>query len=152
MRFNVNILPFAAAATLAVCPLAGAENKGTVLASLQAPVMVNQGDSYRAASEGMTLSAGDRLMVMNGGAASVAYPNGCVLEVGANEMVRIDTGEACATSAATAGTYQQAGATGGGAAAGAGLSTLAEAGIFVAAAVGAAAYAENESDDQDASR
>ena len=150
MKSTAKLLSLAAA-TLVASPLAGAETQGTVLAGLQAPVMVNQGDAYRAATEGMALTAGDRVMVMQGGTARIAYPNGCVMDVGANEMVRIDTGEACATSASTAGTYQQAGAGGGGAAGAGGLSTLAEAGIFVAAAVDAAAYAENEFDD-DASR
>lgn len=143
-----------AAATLAVVSVAQAENQGTVLTGLQAPVMVNQGDSYRAATEGMTLSAGDRVMAMNGGSAAIAYPNGCTAAIGSNELVRVDTGEACATSSADAGTYQQAGGSGGGAGgAGGGSGVLTELAIVGGALLGGVAVIEaTEDDDDDASR
>lgn len=142
-----------AAATLAVASVAQAENQGTVLTGLQAPVMVNQGDSYRAATEGMTLSAGDRVMAMNGGSAAIAYPNGCTAAIGSNELVRVDTGEACATSSADAGTYQQAGSAGGAGGAGGGSAVVTELAIVGGALLGGVAVIEaTEDDDDDASR
>jgi hypothetical protein len=90
-----------------------AADKETVLTSVQMPVMVNQGQAYVEASESMLLYPGDQLMVMKGGSAQVHYANGCVQELGANEIAQVGTGESC-TTASSAGTHQQVGGTSGG--------------------------------------
>ena len=58
-----------------ICFAAGsavAEETLATLSKVQSPVMVNQGDAYVPAREGMRLANGDQLLVMQGGAAVVA--------------------------------------------------------------------------------
>ena len=100
-----------ATATLAAAGGAVAADKETVLATMQMPVMVNQGQNYVQATESMQLYPGDQLMVMKGGSAQVHYANGCVQTISANEIARVGTPESC-VSLSSAGTHQQLGTTG----------------------------------------
>jgi hypothetical protein len=47
---------------------------------------------------------------MQGGSAQVQYANGCTQSLGSNQISQVTTADAC-VSAATAGTYNQAGTT-----------------------------------------
>ncbi|MEP5568710.1 MAG: hypothetical protein ABJN62_12795 [Halioglobus sp.] len=101
------------AGALAVASVPGfAADTQTVLTSMQAPVMVNQGEAYIDAQDSMMLNAGDRLMVMQGGSAQIQFANGCVQSIRANEIVTVGTADSCMTAEA-AGTYNQVGGTGG---------------------------------------
>lgn len=100
-----------ATATLAATGGAVAADKETVLATMQMPVMVNQGQNYVQATESMQLYPGDQLMVMKGGSAQVHYANGCVQTIGANQIAQVGTAESC-VSLSSAGTHQQLGNTG----------------------------------------
>ncbi len=99
-----------AAGSLAASLGTHAENREAVLISVQAPVMVNQGETYVDATERMALTEGDRLMVMQGGSAQIHYANGCVQALGANEITTVGTEDAC-MNAGAAGTYNQVGST-----------------------------------------
>ena len=104
-------LPFtlSMAAALA-CTSALAADKETLLTGVTAPVMVNQGEAYIEATDGMLLYPGDQLMVMQGGSAQVQYANGCTQSLGSNQISQVSTADAC-VSASAAGTYNQAGST-----------------------------------------
>lgn len=67
--------PFAPAATLTV-------NSGTVL--------VNNGSQFVTAKPGQAIKAGDRVMVMSGGSASVTYANGQSAALPAGTLVSFD--------------------------------------------------------------
>lgn len=137
---------FIAAAVAALTISAGnaiAADKETVLTGITAPVMVNQGETYVEASEGMLLYPGDQLMTLKGGSAQVQYANGCVQSVAENAISRVSTDEACST-ASSAGTYNQAGsASGGGGGGGGNVGAM----IIAAGAAGGLLY--NALDDDD---
>ena len=104
-----NIAKLTFASLLAAASTSGlAADTETVLTSMQAPVMVNQGEAYVDAQDSMMLSAGDRLMVMQGGSAQIQFANGCIQNIRANEIVTVGTADACTTLEA-AGTYNQVG-------------------------------------------
>lgn len=129
-----------------------AANKEAILSQVTSPVMVNQGETYVEAQEGMLLYPGDQLMVMNGGSAQINYANGCVSEMMSNEMVRVGSAEAMCNTAASAGTNQQIGASGsgsGGSGSG-GMSGLDMAGLAaIIATTGYVAYEAFDDDDND---
>jgi len=119
------------------------------LSNVQSPVMVNQGDAYVAAREGMKLGDGDQLLVMQGGAALVNYATGCELRLGGNEVLRIAATDACSAPSVAAVNAQIAppttGTTGGAAASGgAGGVTFG-----LAATLAVAAWAAYEVSDDD---
>ena len=60
-----------------------------VLASVSNDVLVNQGDTYVPAQEGMILSPGDQIMVMDGAEAEVKYSDGCEYKMNGSEMLQI---------------------------------------------------------------
>ena len=78
--------------------------------------MVNQGEVYVQASESMFLYPGDRLMALNGGSAQVNYANGCIEDIGGNEVAHIGTPSSCDSMAAASVNYQvgSTGTSGGG--------------------------------------
>ena len=73
-----------------------------VLSIIKGEVLVNQGESYAIAQEGMELNPGDQLMVMDGGQASIEFADGCLYNVNGNEVLRINTQSACAVNASKA--------------------------------------------------
>ena len=122
----------------------------TVLTSMQAPVMVNQGQAYIDAQDSMMLNAGDRLMVMQGGSAQIQFANGCVQNIRANEIMTVGTADSCMTAEA-AGTYNQVGSTGGsGGGGGGGPQGVEWLGVGAIAAVGGyIVYKAVDDDDND---
>ena len=65
------------------------------LKQIQGSVMVNQGEVYRTATEGMALKVGDRVMVMEGGSMVVIYPDGCVADFKDNQIITIEPVSTC---------------------------------------------------------
>ncbi len=91
-----------ATAALAAAGTALAEDTETVLSQVDGSVLVNQGEAYEAAQEGMALSAGDQLLLMEGASAQVSFAAGCVKDPGANEILRVPENDtACLDGAAT---------------------------------------------------
>jgi hypothetical protein len=123
------------------------------LASVDGPVLVNQGAGFTPVTESTVLHPGDRLLSLRGAHAHLIYANGCAVSLKANAMLTVTDmarGASCKGAASqvadTDFTGDQAQAAAGAAAAGggagagagaAGLSTLAIAGgVAGAGAVG----------------
>jgi hypothetical protein len=80
---------------------AGAAEPATVLSAQKGTVLVNQGEEFVTASDLQSLKAGDRVMVMEGGDATVTFGDGCVLPVVSGSIVEIPAASTCAGSVAT---------------------------------------------------
>jgi len=80
----------------AVCALtasigvAQAAEDSAVLQQVRGTVLVNQGESYLTASEGMTVRVGDQLMVMEQGSAILTYADGCAIPVTQDAVVTVE--------------------------------------------------------------
>lgn len=137
-----NLIAAAVAALTVSAGSAIAADKETVLTGITAPVMVNQGETYVEAQEGMLLYPGDQLMTLKGGSAQVQYANGCVQALAENAISRVGTEEACST-ASSAGTYNQAGSASGSGGGGGGDNV----GAMIIAAGAAGGFLYNALDD-----
>ncbi len=62
-------------------------------------VLVNQGEQYVSAREGMGLKTGDRLMVMSGASVVISYADGCRYNVGENRVLTIGEASICGSEA-----------------------------------------------------
>lgn len=132
-----------AAGILSAAGPAIAGERLATLSNIQSPVMVNQGDAYVAAREGMKLGNGDQLLVMQGGAALVNYATGCELKLGGNEVLRIAATDACSSPSMAAVNDQVAPPQGAGSGAGSGSGSKSSVDIglvLTLAATGWAAY------------
>lgn len=142
----------AAAGMIAASNFALASDNLATLSNIQSPVMVNQGDAYVPAREGMILGNGDQLLVMQGGAALVNYASGCELKLGGNEVLRIAATDACSAPSVAAVNAQVAppatSSTGGGSGSGAGGVDFGL--VATLAAVGWATYEITDDDDEPA--
>ena len=70
-----------------------------ILQEVNGEALINQGESYNVASEGMEVLPGDQLMVPADGLAKLIYPNGCVVNVN-GEFILTSAAEApCAAGA-----------------------------------------------------
>jgi len=96
------IARFLAVSTLLAISSVFAAEQANVLTNIKGDVLVNQGESYTVAKEGMQLNPGDQLMVMDGGMASIEFADGCRYKVNGNEILRIDTQSTCAVNASKA--------------------------------------------------
>ncbi len=65
------------------------------LVNANGSVMVNSGKQFISADTGAVLTTGDRVMVMDGGNASIKYAEGCVVDVKAGSVVTVTNQEAC---------------------------------------------------------
>jgi len=60
-------------------------------------VMINKGKGFITAREGTVLAPGDRVIALNGSAAAIVYPNGCVAEMRENSLLAVDKRTQCST-------------------------------------------------------
>ncbi len=137
-----------ASAVFAVSGSAWAETAQTTLTNVTDKVMVNQGEAYVPAEEGMVLMPGDQLMALESGSAQINFANGCVYQMNSNELYRVSgTDDVCAMPADAA--VNQAAPGGPPAGGGTGSSTLSGI-IAVGVGLGAAwAISDNMGDDND---
>ena len=84
---------------------ASAAEPYATLRSAEGTVMVNQGERYVTAAAGMTLSPGDRVMVMAGSKAEIRFGDGCSLPLGANVVTSIPAQSTCAGGVADVRSY-----------------------------------------------
>jgi hypothetical protein len=99
---------------VSVALLSGIGCLGLAVAADQSPVaklvrldgtaVISQGARYVPAHEGMSLTEGDRLMVLEGGSAILAFTDGCQYELGQMNMLAVHGISTCA--AAGAGVYK----------------------------------------------
>jgi hypothetical protein len=78
----------AAQAPESTATLKGIEGKGRV--------MVNQGEEFVAATEGMRLKPGDRVMVQDDSSADIQFDDECQYEIDENRIVTIPDKSTCA--------------------------------------------------------
>lgn len=87
---------FAASLLLSFSALA-ADGTAT-LTSQEGSVLVNQGEQFITADDAQSLNVGDRVMVMEGGAAEITFADGCVLPLASGSMVEVPEASSCAGS------------------------------------------------------
>lgn len=80
---------FAAPAFAAGSPVA-------TLGQQQGTVMVNQGEVFATATENQALSAGDRVLVMEGGSATLVFSDGCELPLAEGSLLEVGATSPCA--------------------------------------------------------
>lgn len=70
------------------------------LKRIQGSVLVNTGDSYQSASEGMALYLGDRVMSLDKSSMVLVYSDGCVAEFEENQIISVADVSTCESGAA----------------------------------------------------
>jgi hypothetical protein len=66
-------------------------------------VMINKGKGFVAARQGTALAPGDRVIALNGSAAAIVYPDGCVSELRQNSLLAVDKRTQCSTKPVSTG-------------------------------------------------
>jgi hypothetical protein len=93
-----------AVAAVASASAAWADSAPSVnLSTVSGDVMVNQGQGFKPATPGMSLRAGDRVIVTAHGRAGLVYAGGCNVSLGAGSMATISAATPCKAGAHTAG-------------------------------------------------
>ena len=82
--------------SLVAAPAFAAQAPVATLAQQQGTVMVNQGEVFTTAAEQQGLQAGDRVMVMEGGHATLVFADGCELPVAAGSLLEVPAASPCA--------------------------------------------------------
>jgi hypothetical protein len=87
---------------LAACLLftmgqAAATESVATLSQVTGVTLVNQGAEYVTATAGMPLREGDRLMVLDGGAATVKFTDGCLHNLADNTILTIGKANSCSS-------------------------------------------------------
>lgn len=123
------------------------------LRQMEGSVLVNQGELFRSATEGMSLQVGDRVMVMEGGAMVLVYPDGCRSDFKDNQIITIESVSPCEGGTAQ---YQAMGPLyaepmGGGAAAGGAAAGILPLYVGGGAVIAGAIITNNRNDDKNAS-
>ncbi len=67
------------------------------LGKVEGVVVVNQGERFTQARRGMTVYQGDRIFVMEGAVAELAYEPRCRLRLSSNSMLLVGRADECAT-------------------------------------------------------
>ena len=79
------------------------ETGGVASAStVNGPVQVNQGEQFLPLQTGQSLRAGDRVMAMQDGSATLTFQDGCTLTVAPETMIVVPSTSTCAGGVATA--------------------------------------------------
>ena len=91
--FAFTLLAFLSSGSILAAP------SSATLVDAQGSVLVNQGKQFVSAQGGQLLAKGDRIMVMEGGAASLTFANGCVLNLKSGSLLVVSDENACNTAA-----------------------------------------------------
>ena len=84
--------------SLSAMPALAAEQAPlATLSQQQGTVLVNQGEVFATAQEGQALQAGDRVLVMEGGEATLVFADGCALPVGPGSLLEVPAVSPCAS-------------------------------------------------------
>jgi len=141
-RLTIGLL--AAVVTAGFSVASAAEPLGAV-ARIQGSALINQGESYIPAREGMAIKEGDRMIATEGSSAIIKFNDGCHFTLQDNQVLTIGAKSACA-AADTVASYPvnpQAAA----APAAMGTGALVAAGVAAAAIIGIVIANNNASDD-----
>jgi len=88
-----------ATALMLAVPAFAAEAPVATLAQSEGTVLVNQGETFVTAEAGQALNAGDRLLVMAGGQAALAFADGCTLPLEGGSLLELPATSPCAGAA-----------------------------------------------------
>jgi hypothetical protein len=92
---------FLAAGLALIAASAGAQTAAPLqvasLGAVTGKVMINKGKGFVAARQGTVLAPGDRVIALNGSAAAIVYPDGCVAELRENSLLAVDQRTQCST-------------------------------------------------------
>jgi hypothetical protein len=91
---------FASASVAAMLLFAGSSVHAAMLSDVQGEVLVNSGSGFHAVSGPTTLGLGSTIMVKAGGAAQIAYGDGCIMPATAGGMTLIGATSPCAVAKA----------------------------------------------------
>ena len=104
----MKITKYAAAIAIGLTCFAGqASATGTALAQVNAfkgSVAVDQGGRIVPVTSGTNLSAGDKIVSMDGSAAQIKFADGCVIDVKASSMATVGEQSPCAAQGMTGST------------------------------------------------
>jgi len=92
---RIGNLLLAAGLFCCVGSVVASEPLAAALDRIEGSALVNQGEQYVSAREGMSVKTGDRLMVMSGGSVVISYSDGCRYTLGENRILTIGTSSAC---------------------------------------------------------
>jgi hypothetical protein len=71
-----------------------------MLDGVQGQVLVNKGNGFGLAANGMIVNPGDQVVVNPGGTAQVVYEGGCSVPVGVGQIVTVSASAPCLTTGA----------------------------------------------------
>jgi hypothetical protein len=104
----------ATASDTAATPAAAAPNVATV-SDTNGKAMLNHGSVYEVVKKNQRLQVGDRVVVLDGGVASVQFDGGCVVTIDTAQVYTVPAAPPCAPGAAERGMRAPAPAAGTGA-------------------------------------
>lgn len=65
------------------------------MGGISGDVKINQGSQFVQAQPGQAVNAGDRIMVMEGGSASITFSDGCQLDISGGVLVTVPATSTC---------------------------------------------------------
>ena len=89
------LLALAASLAFFALPALAADTQATA-STVNGPVQVNTGNQFQSLREGQALKAGDRIMAMGTGTATIHFDDGCDLKVEPGTMVTVPSASPCA--------------------------------------------------------
>ena len=128
------LLAFALAAGFSISAFAAEPNATLVDVQGKGRVLVNQGEEFKPATEGMRLKPGDRVMVQDDSQAKIKFDDDCNYEVDENKIATIPDRSPCAGGQAVVQELDPAG----GNAIGGGTTGTGNGGVAIMAAIVAA--------------
>ena len=84
----------------AALSVASAAEPAATLSRIDGVAVVSQGAEYNKGHEGMKLSEGDRLLVLDGGKAVISFADGCQYTLADTEVLTLGASSTCASNAA----------------------------------------------------
>lgn len=79
----------------AVAPAGGLGGSLATVTDVSGVVLIGGGDKFNSATVGAKMSAGTRIMTMEGAKATLSYDDGCKLQLGGNTMVAVRQADEC---------------------------------------------------------
>ena len=71
------------------------------LGNISGDVKINQGAEFVQAQPGLAVNAGDRIMVIEGGATSITFSDGCKMDISGGSLVTVPATSTCKGGQAT---------------------------------------------------
>lgn len=97
MKLMMGTLAVAAATTIAGVAYAA---EPVSLVDVQGPVLVNSGAGFKSVSQPLALRSGDRVLLSQGGVASVDYGAGCKVQLNVGVPATVQSSSPCVKSTA----------------------------------------------------